>query len=644
MKTSLSTGYGVHVAFLGHDLHGLRMGPDGRLYFSLGDRGLNVTTREGKKLFNPDSGAVLRCDPDGSNLEVFATGLRNPQELAFDDLGNLFTVDNNSDSGDKARLVYVVEGGDCGWRVGYQYGSSISNRGPFNAEKLWHLAHVGQPAYIVPPLAHIADGPSGLCFNYGVARLPDRYARHFFLADFRGANGTSGIRSFAVRPKGAAFEMTDQHQFIWSILATDCEFGPDGGFYVSDWTHGWEMTGKGRIYRFADATAAKNPAVGEVKRLARRRLRSKISGGSSMGMLGHADMRVRQEAQFAARRRGKISRTSSSAARKGKDRITRLHGLWGLGQVGRKLPAAYDIVQTFVTDEDAEVRAAAARVLGDGRVGSAAATLIALLKDQEPRVRFFAAQALGRIGTKDCIKPVLEMMRANADQDAYLRHAAVMALAGSGDRDTLIAAGADESPSVRIGVVLALRRLGAPELGRFLNDPDPGVAVEAARAIHDTPVVEALPALAARLEVPNQSELLLARALNARFRLGREEDAAAMASFAGRADASDKLRVEALRDLGGWARPGRRDSVTGLTQNLGERSPEAAAEAVRRNLVGIFAGPGRRARGGCPGLCGARNQGGRSHPLRPGDRREATCRGAGTGPAGSGRGSMTLSS
>src|SRR5262249_29261617 len=81
----LHQGYGVHVGFLGHDLHGLRFGPDGKLYFSIGDRGFNVTTLDNLRLAVPDTGSVLRCNPDGTELEVFATGLRNPQELAFDE-------------------------------------------------------------------------------------------------------------------------------------------------------------------------------------------------------------------------------------------------------------------------------------------------------------------------------------------------------------------------------------------------------------------------------------------------------------------------------------------------------------------------------------------------------------------------------
>ena len=137
----LLDGFGVHTALLGHDMHGLILGPDGRLYFSIGDRGFNVTTPEGRHLFYPHTGAVLRCNRDSSELEVYASGMRNPQELAFDRHGNLFTGDNNSDGGDKARWVYVVEGGDSGWRISFQ---SLRTRGPWNEEKLWHPHFPGQ--------------------------------------------------------------------------------------------------------------------------------------------------------------------------------------------------------------------------------------------------------------------------------------------------------------------------------------------------------------------------------------------------------------------------------------------------------------------------------------------------------------------
>ncbi|MDB5291949.1 MAG: repeat protein [Phycisphaerales bacterium] len=92
---SLSHGYGVHLSYSGHNMHGLTAGPDGKIYFTIGDKGLNVTTAEGRRLVYPDCGACLRCNPDGSQLEVFAYGLRNTQEIAFDHYGNLFAVDND---------------------------------------------------------------------------------------------------------------------------------------------------------------------------------------------------------------------------------------------------------------------------------------------------------------------------------------------------------------------------------------------------------------------------------------------------------------------------------------------------------------------------------------------------------------------
>jgi quinoprotein glucose dehydrogenase len=593
VRQSLATGFGVHVAFIGHDMHGLRIGPDGRLYFSIGDRGLNVKTKEGKTLFNPDSGAVLRCDLDGSNLEVVHVGLRNPQELAFDAFGNLFTVDNNSDSGDRARLVQIVEGGDSGWRTGYQYGSSFSDRGPFNAEKIWHLQHEGQPAYIVPPLAHITSGPSGLCFNYGATLLPARYKDHFFICDFRGSSGGSGVYSFAVKPKGASFEIADGHQFIWSVLATDCEFGPDGGFYISDWVEGWGLTGKGRIYRFEDPDGAKDPAVGQVKTLLAEGF-DKRPKEELARLLAHPDLRIRQEAQFALVERRKEGLAVLKAATKdGKDRFARLHAIWGLGMLGRAGEDVLPELRPLLKDSDEEVRAQAARVWGWVR-DVEGGDLIPLLKDPSLRVRFQAATSLGKPGIKP-LQPqplwdaLVELLKENNDRDTYLRHAASLVLAKYPGQD-LVSASKHESPAVRMAALLALRHRKNPVAWVYLDDPDPRIATEAARFFHDEEPAGTDVELAKRLVRPNLPEPYMVRALNANFRMGEAGNATAVAAFAARANAPEKWRVEALKMLETWASPGRRDRITGLTQNLGTRNGDIAAKAFRAHLVGIFAG------------------------------------------------------
>ncbi|MEM7233371.1 MAG: PVC-type heme-binding CxxCH protein, partial [Planctomycetota bacterium] len=266
-RHSLHNGYGVHTGFLGHDLHGLRFGPDGRLYFSIGDRGVNLTTREGTKIFEPDVGLVFRCEPDGTKLEVFARGLRNPQELVFNDRGDLFTGENNSDSGDKARWVHLVEGGDCGWRIGFQFITEPVSRGPWNREKLWYPRFEGQAANIIPPIANIGDGPSGLTYHPGVTAFPDRLRDTFFLCDFRGDSTKSGIRAIQLEPQGASYRLETEEKLFWGILATDVDFCPDGSLAVSDWVTGWEVTGKGRIYKFFDPPRMEDPAVLEVQKL-----------------------------------------------------------------------------------------------------------------------------------------------------------------------------------------------------------------------------------------------------------------------------------------------------------------------------------------------------------------------------------------
>ena len=97
LKEVIATGFGGHIAYAGHDMHGLRLGPDGRIYWTVGDKGANVISKEGRRFAYPHEGCVLRCEPDGSGFEVFAHGIRNTQEIAFDTFGNVIGVDNDGD-------------------------------------------------------------------------------------------------------------------------------------------------------------------------------------------------------------------------------------------------------------------------------------------------------------------------------------------------------------------------------------------------------------------------------------------------------------------------------------------------------------------------------------------------------------------
>lgn len=620
-RESLHYGYGVRYAFRGHDLHGLTVGPDGKIYFSCGDRGYNVTTG-GKRWRNPECGAVFRCNPDGTDLEVFAYGLRNPQELAFDEFGNLFTGDNNSDSGDRARWVYVAEGGDTGWRMSYQY---LPDRGPFNREKIWHPANADQPAYISPPITNLASGPSGLAYYPGVG-LSEHFDGRFFLCDFRGGPKGSGIRTFRVVPKGAFFEVTDEELSLANVLATDVDFGPDGALYVSDWVDGWNGLGKGRVYRFFDPELVASKEVAEVKELLGANLAKRPA--SDLGkLLRHADKRVRQAAQFALVDVGAANELmEASAGETGEpaDTLKRIHAIWGLGQLAAKgkLPsAAFQHLMLLLDDGDDEVRAQACKVLGESRHEPARDKLIERLNEGHPRVRYFAALALGKVGDASAIEPLLEMLAQNNDQDPMLRHAGIMGLAGIGGyrgwedpstevstannaappsvssndrptaREALVKSLKHPAPPARLGLAVALRRLHMPELAQLLDDADPRVVVEAARGIHDEPIPAALTALARLAGQELTNDALARRVLNANFRLGQAEHAQAIATAAMRPGASETIRLEAIDMLATWSRPAPKDRVLNIWRPLPARDGAPALAAYRRALPALVARP-----------------------------------------------------
>ena len=591
----LSDGYGVRVAFRGHDMHGLILGPDGRLYFSIGDRGYHVETPNGL-IANPESGAVFRCELDGSKLEVVASGLRNPQELAFDDFGNLFTGDNNSDSGDKARWVYVVRGGDSGWRMMYQY---ISDRGPFNREKIWHPFSAESPAYTVPPIANIADGPSGLaCYpGTGFAVMegkPDQFANAFFLCDFRGQASNSGIRMIKVNPKGAFFELKTNDEFVWNILATDVEFGPDGGMYVSDWVSGWNGENKGRIYRFADEQAQASGLVRDTRALLRDGMKSRSEPELSE-LLDHADRRVRLESQWELANRGNRETFISVTQQSGASTKKLLHGVWGLGQLLRAKPNDQLVADALIKSlklSDSIVVSRAIEVIADAGYKPAFPVLAELLKHDSAIVKAASCLAIGLLGSDDALPKIVEVLEKNDDRDPILRHAGIMGLSGVHDYSKLISLRTHSSEAVRLATVVALRKQANPIISQFLSDRSTKVRKEAVRAIHDVPQLHSqLPALAELTVTSDTEDAVVSRFLNANFRLGRDQDAARLADFAASSACKDSLRVEALDMLSDWAKPGNRDRIMNRHQPLNDRDPKIAMSVLRERIESLSATP-----------------------------------------------------
>ncbi len=130
----------------------------------------------------PEEGAVLRCEPDGSRLEVYCRGLRDVHGLAFDDAGNLFTGDDGSGKDDGGRWLPLVEHGDYGWRSGWLHSALGPAGTPWIAEKLWAARFDGQAAWMLPPAFNVAAGSWGLA-HYPGTGFVTRYDDHFFVCN-----------------------------------------------------------------------------------------------------------------------------------------------------------------------------------------------------------------------------------------------------------------------------------------------------------------------------------------------------------------------------------------------------------------------------------------------------------------------------
>ena len=242
-----------------HGVHGLHLGPDGKLYFTVGDqgvKGLQAADGKGRKFISNttdcQAGTVWRCDLQGNNLELIAHNFRNNYEACVDSFGEIWCSDNDDDGNQQTRICHVLPGGNYGY---FPRGAGQTH---------WHEE---QPGIVHKTLRTGFGSPTGIQFYEGNL-LPKQYHNTLLHTDA----GPRELRAFTRKPKGAGYELDKVNM----LTSTDSWFrpsdvctAPDGSVFVADWYdpgvggHGMGDHTRGRIYRVTPAghKGYKVPAV-----------------------------------------------------------------------------------------------------------------------------------------------------------------------------------------------------------------------------------------------------------------------------------------------------------------------------------------------------------------------------------------------
>ncbi len=274
-----------------HGVHAFVFGPDGKLYFNMGNEGkhlfypLNrevplhgpieqmalkpVVDRDGHEVNNRGNpyrmGMVFRCNLDGSDVETLAWNFRNNYEVALDSFGTMWQSDNDDDGNRGVRINYVMEYGNfgyademtgAGWSEAW---GKAKSKGAAEETKVFYEWHQYDPG-VVPNLLHTGAGsPTGIIVYEGKL-LPEAYRDQVIHCDAL----PRVVRAYPVQPQGAGYNAA-----ISDLLSTSDDWfrpsdvcvAPDGSIYVADWNDagvgGHLMADQefekitGRIYRIA---------------------------------------------------------------------------------------------------------------------------------------------------------------------------------------------------------------------------------------------------------------------------------------------------------------------------------------------------------------------------------------------------------
>jgi putative membrane-bound dehydrogenase-like protein len=428
-----------------HTTNGIRMGIDGWIYIAVGDYGFHGAKGKDGTTLSQRGGGILRVRPDGTELEVFATGLRNPFAIAIDPYLNLFTRDNTNDgAGWDVRVSHLVQTAD------YGYSQRFAN---FTDEIMPTLGAYGQ------------GGGTGALFLQD-DRWPEPYRGSLLTGDW----GRSEVYRHNLTPGGATFRATTE-VFVKIPRATGMDVGADGRLFVASWRGG-------------EASVYVGPQVGFIACITPPGLKAKPIPHPEEanlarlvdGLCGSVDA-ARFACQREIIRRGRSPEATRAlialASDGSKPPYGRAAALFALKQLDGK--GSHATLRKLA--EDASVREFALRALIDRKTeldGVDSSPFLTALADASPRVKAQALIALGRLGDVGAAARIIPLtarpqgspmpttrpVQNQPDPDRALPHLALRALVNLRAVDACLAA--IDGP-YREGALRALRFLHEPK-------------------------------------------------------------------------------------------------------------------------------------------------------------------------------------
>ncbi len=392
------------------------------------------------------AGGVIRVRPDGTGLEVYATGTRNILEVAISPEMEMFTRDNTNDGG--------------GWNVRFHHFTGLTDHG-------YPRLYKNFEDEIVQPVADYGGG-SGC----GAVYIDEPGFGEWNNAPFTADWGTGALYRHSLEPKSATFEETAKPRpFIQLYRPTDADVDAMSRVYLASWkgaTFNWEGPDVGFIVQVKPEGFSPEPLPDFTK----------ASVAELVKLCGHESYRRRIEAQRELVRRELPDEAVSGLTELAADptktiaaRATALFAFTHFPEKGKELSAAiqklkpdpaFDVIVARGTAENAEWIA---------RKHDGSFTIPDHWKNQPATL----VQLNRLVSETDLWNEVTRRSIFNltlGNSDSRVRHTAVQALAKLGDHKLALSyvsgdnstVGHDGSPLESADALMALARMHKAEV------------------------------------------------------------------------------------------------------------------------------------------------------------------------------------